>query len=360
MKHLYIHIPFFQNKCDYCAFYSLPNSQKIIPIYLSHLNAEFAKYKNQLEPLESIFIGGGTPTILSENELNELFKSIYANFAIANSAEISIECNPETLTNAKTAIIAKYANRVSLGVQSFNQKHRDILGRKGDINSIYSAVRLLKKHNITNYNIDLIYGIPEQNLNDYKNDLQKAIDLDIKHLSAYSLSIEENAELAKKTINLDDDFSTDMFLMAKAFLEENSIYQYEISNFAKKEYECKHNLQIWQGDKYLGLGPNASSYNGDRWTEIDHLDKWLKSTPPEYDKISPEYRAIEIFIMGLRTVKGWNSEYFQKQTGFNSNSWIENIEILKNKELVSITKNNITLTQKGLLFWDSVAEECIL
>ncbi len=332
----------------------------MIPVYLSHLNAEFAKHKNQLEPLESIFIGGGTPTILSENELNELFESIYANLAIADSAEISIECNPETLTNAKSAIIAKYANRVSLGVQSFNQKHRNILGRKGDINSIYTAVELLKKHNITNYNIDLIYGIPEQALNDYKDDLQKAIDLDIKHLSAYSLSIEENAELAKKTINLDDDFSTDMFLMAKELLEKNSIYQYEISNFAKKEYECKHNLQIWQGDKYLGLGPNASSYNEDRWTEIDNLDKWLKSTSPEYDKISPEYRAIEIFIMGLRTVKGWNTEFFKKQTGFNYNSWIENIEILKNKELVSITKNNIKLTQKGLLFWDTIAEECIL
>ncbi len=359
MKHLYIHIPFCKNKCDYCAFYSLPNSQKMIPAYLSHLNAEFAKQK-KIEPLESIFIGGGTPTILSEKDLALLFESIYKHFKSADTAEISIECNPEPLSDAKVTIIAKYANRISLGVQSFNQKHRDILGRSGDVNSVYKAIELINKYNLTNYNIDLIYGIPEQTISNYKNDLEKAISLGIKHLSAYSLSIEENAVLAKKDIEIDDDFSTDMFLMAKDILEQNKIYQYEISNFSKKGYECKHNLQIWKGDKYLGLGPNASSYNGDRWTEVDDLDKWLKSEPPEFDKISSKYRAIEIFIMGLRTVNGWELKDFQNKTGYDYNLWIENIEVFRNKTLVNREEEKIKLTQKGLLFWDSIAEELII
>jgi len=199
IKRLYIHVPFCASKCGYCAFYSLPLPKPSeIDSYIGKLAHDFKCSSHLCGKLESVFIGGGTPTFLSAQNLGKLFSLIRSNFDISADAEISIECNPETLTPEKARIIADFANRVSLGIQSFNPKFRRILGRQGSVSTIEKAITLLTKNGVGNIGCDLIYAIPEQTPEDWQIDLEKAVALPLKHISAYSLTIEEGTLLSEK------------------------------------------------------------------------------------------------------------------------------------------------------------------
>ncbi len=398
INRIYIHVPFCASKCGYCAFYSLPSPKAdAVDSYLKKLAHDFKTSSHLCGKLDSVFIGGGTPTFLSAENLRTLFTLIHSYFHISASAEISIECNPETLTSEKARIIANFANRVSLGIQSFNPKFRKILGRQGAVSTIEKAISLLMKNEITNIGCDLIYAIPGQTPDDWQDDLEKALLLPLNHISAYSLTLEEGTRLAEKnskfetrnsklikTINSDDqqpttdDSSIEMWNLAETVLRKQGFHRYEISNYANRGFECRHNLEIWYGDKYFGFGPAAASFDGKkRWTNVSDLTEWLSGTDPELDLIPPEKRAREIFVMGLRTSQGWDKKQFHKTTGskvetFNSelDKCITGIlpvdselkflfDELKAQKLIRETEDRISCTRKGLLLWNEVAESLI-
>ena len=380
---LYIHVPFCQNKCSYCAFHSVPisNTDTLVKQYLTKLEEDIKESSHLASPLQSIFIGGGTPSFLSNNDLEKLFTIISDNFTIAEQAEISIENNPESLTEEKIKIISNFANRVSIGVQSFNENHLSIIGRTGNNQSIHNIIDTFVKNNINNISIDLIYGIPIQTTKDWEKELETALELPIKHLSVYTLTFEEGTQLYSDynaKLSKQDEITAEMWELTAEILSPK-FYRYEISNYSKPGYECKHNLDIWFGGKYLGQGPTASSFDGKiRWTE-QKLNRWLEYKQPDIDELPYHKRLREIFVMGLRTTYGWIIE--EQQNGdvlllaphFKSKFIIEKQDwkVLYNK-FVALNKNKlleiddrnsnkikISPTPKGLLFWNEVAMEII-
>ena len=366
-ENIYIHIPFCRQKCDYCEFYSEPNPpQERVRKFLDKLEGKL-EVLNLKKPVESIFIGGGTPSLLSPEELDRLHLMVRKHIPVNGGTEISIECNPETMSDDRLEAIKPMINRISIGVQAFNDDSLDMIGRASSREHIEKALRLAKNFNFNNLSIDLIYGIPGQTQNDWISNLEIAVGSDIKHISCYALTLEEGSELVNRLESfapVSDDETAEIWLKTGDFLEQHNFSRYEVSNYSQPGAECKHNVNIWHGQSYLGLGPAASSFDGrNRWTEPASLDEWLADKEPERDFIEPEYRLIEIFIVGLRTVEGWKQEYWERipLQQLISIEWQVMVQkALKVKklypELLDVSPKAIRLTQKGLLFWNTIAE----
>jgi len=277
---------------------------------------------------------------------------------------------------------------LSMGVQTFNPAHRKMIGRTGDANAVYTAIDLMKQRNFTNLSVDLIYAIPNQTLAEWEKDLRTAAELGVQHISAYSLTVEEGAALAGTSVEeAESDISFEMWERAEQVLGEYGLQRYEISNYAKPGFECQHNANIWAGQPYLGLGPSAVSFDGEqRWEQPANLQDWLNGVEPEYDVIDAESRAREIFIMGLRTTKGWNREEFLNRTSFDFVPWLESIVHLESHGFFKTTPisniqqgisnfqvqaehskfkihtsklQSFALTSEGLAFWNTIGEELI-
>ena len=360
-QHLYIHVPFCATKCEYCAFYSITGAESFVEPYLVKIETDLAENRSKCAPLKSVFFGGGTPTLLGVAELERLFSAIKQNFTLLPDTEISIECNPETLNCEKVEVIAKHATRVSMGLQSFSLQSRRAIGRKGDVDAVYTALELLRQGGLTNIGLDLIYAIPGQRLDEWEQDLRRAAELNTPHISAYSLSIDEGAALVRRCPDeASDDISCDMWELAESVLAEYGFARYEISNYSKPGYDCVHNKNIWYGDTYLGCGPSAVSFDGvNRWEEVPNLNDWLRRSKPEEDVIDRESRAREVFIMGLRTTKGWRREQFLNQTGFDYSAWLERIQLFMDYNFIKLDDSSISLTTEGLAFWNTIAEELV-
>ena len=362
---LYIHIPFCAGKCDYCAFYSEKNMEEtLLEKYLEKLFAHMEENAPLCKVLRSIYFGGGTPTLLPPEKMEKLFQKIRQNFTFEENIEITMECNPSSLTEEKSMVMGSFVNRVSMGVQSFSPVFRERIGRReGKENAektVEKAMALLHKNSIFNIGLDLIYFLPGQTLEDWKKDLQTAVSFPVKHLSCYSLTLEEGTLLAEKYITeKDESLSADMWEFAGSFLGKNSFPRYEISNYAKENFHCRHNDNIWKGAAYLGLGPSACSFDGkDRWTQYSPLGGFLAGKEPEKDIVEDETRLAEMFIMGLRKVSGWTKEDWEKVSGgisFDS-LWRKTIEknILHN--LLHRKGESLFPTEKGLEFWNDLAE----
>jgi len=364
-ENIYIHIPFCKQKCDYCSFYSeAAPTETLIKQFLDKLESQLedAALTHQVK---SIFIGGGTPSLLSSTELKRLDLMIQKYIPVNSETEISMECNPETLSEERLAVIKPMINRMSIGVQAFSNSTLDVLGRVSSEEHIENALKLTQ--DFDNLNIDLIYGIPGQSEEQWLSNLEKAVNSNTKHISCYALTIEEGSELIKNIDTfapVNDDEAAEMWTKTGDFLEQHGFSRYEVSNYAKPGAECKHNLNIWLGQTYLGLGPAASSFDGKtRWTEAASLHEWLGDIKAEEDFIEPEYRLIEIFIIGLRTVDGWNRKNWKKVPL----QQIVNVEwqVMVQKalmvqkeypELLEVSPKAIRLSKKGLLFWNTIAE----
>lgn len=360
---LYIHVPFCASKCAYCAFYSETTvSDTLLDDYFRRLEEEFAENVESCRDLKSIFIGGGTPNSLSPANLAKLFNLISANFPISPDAEISMECNPESMDAEKVDIIAKFANRVSLGVQTFNPAFRKTLGRQGTPENVFNSISMLKNAGVSNLGCDLMYSIPGQTLKDLKNDLDSLMELEVKHISAYSLTYEEGTFLsAKYADQIDHEAAAEleavMWQEIGTRLSNVDILRYEVSNYARRGFECSHNMDIWYGDSYLGCGPAATSFDGvDRYTNPADIAEWLAATPPERDTVSKRKRAAEILIMGLRTSRGWDPAKFAERTGCKLSLFEDKMTPFVNDGLMIYTDTLVKLTEEGLLLWDTVAE----
>ncbi len=356
-QNLYIHVPFCLCKCDYCAFYSEAGAEKLMRPWLDKIKAELKTLAGH--PFHTVYFGGGTPTMLDPVILDDLLYSVKS--LDSGAAEISIECNPESLTPAKAEILGAYVNRVSLGVQSFDPVLRRAIGRCGDPARIRPAFDLLMKNGLDNLSCDLIYGLPGQSPEVWEKDLTLALELPIRHLSAYALTVEEGTPLSRRYRNdpACDIRTADMEKRTRRILKNAGMAQYEISNYARPGFECVHNRNIWHGETYLGLGPAACSFDGrDRFTQVASIRSWLAGAPPEVDRISDDTRQAEMLMMGLRTVRGWDVGEFEQAAGISPEALRPaQIASLRRKKLMK--SRRLALTRRGLDFWNDAALELL-
>jgi oxygen-independent coproporphyrinogen-3 oxidase len=367
-ENIYIHVPFCSTKCDYCGFYSVPNPcDSQLEIYLKRIEKELKQLKLS-HPVSTLYFGGGTPSLLGPKKLKRMIEAVKRFIPLTPDAEVSMECNPETLDRERLDIIGELVNRFSIGVQSFDNTMLERLGRNATRKHIEHTLELLKEYGKENINLDLIYCIPGQTIKDWLEELRIAVEANAKHLSCYSLTLEEGTALAKKIGSdispIDEDVSAEMWEQAGSFLDDRGIKRYEVSNYSAPGAECSHNMNVWYGRPYLGLGPAASSFDGRvRWTQPYSLEDWADGAPPEKDIIDPEYRMIEIFIIGLRTVNGWSKELWesvplQNIVQVDWDTMLVRAFKVKRKypELLAADPESIRLTSRGLLFWNTIAE----
>lgn len=317
MNSLYIHVPFCRSKCHYCDFYSLvratcPNG------YAKLIVDEMVQRKAFLPSLElqSVYIGGGSPSALAGEQVEEMIDGVKANFNLHTNAEITVEVNPDDIDPALLEIYHRAGiNRVSMGVQSFIDSELQLLGRRHSAQRAAEAVELLKTAGFSNISIDLIYGIPGSTAITWQHSLQKAVAMDVQHLSCYHLTIEEHTVLGKmeqrgKLQPIDEELSVAQYELMRQILGEYGYLHYEISNFAQKGYIAQHNSGYWLGANYLGLGPAAHSYNGaTRQWNPPSLAQWqlgIEAGQPhvEEEAINPTTRFNELLLTRLRTVWG--------------------------------------------------------
>jgi oxygen-independent coproporphyrinogen-3 oxidase len=315
---VYVHVPFCSSKCGYCAFYSLPDAPLVLrKRYLGRLADEAAQAAARCGLLQSVYVGGGTPSYLDEGELERLLALIRGVFELAPQAEFSVECNPDSLTPAKVEVLLRHGvNRVSLGIQSFDAALRRTLGRAGSLGRLDEVLAALRSAGVSNVGADLIYAIPGQSLSAWRDDLRRACELGIAHLSTYEWTVEEGGRLAGEAVPpVDEERALEMWHAAGEVAGEHGLARYEVSNLAKPGLACRHNDAVWHGGAYLGLGPAAASYDGtDRWTNQSDLTAWLEGGRATRDVLPPDERAAEVLGFGLRTVRGWTAEEFRQRT----------------------------------------------
>ena len=362
MRNLYIHVPFCAGKCDYCAFYSEPAPEPaLIRLWLERILHQLEENAPRLAEAETVYFGGGTPSLLPEGVLRRLFTAIREITPAA--VEISIEANPFTVTPEKSAVLASFANRVSLGVQSFDPVLREAVGRRDHAGpGPEEAVRNLRDAGLRNLGLDLMYGLPGETPELWRRDLERALELNPEHLSAYSVTPEPGTPFARRVAGRpeDDVLTETMWEQAGAVLGEAGLSRYEVSNYARPGFESRHNSNVWHGQTYLGFGPAACSFDGtDRWTQVSDLRAWLDGAPPELDRIPRRARLGEILMMGLRTVRGWTRREFEVATGCPWDGFTEQLDELAERDLVTRTGDTVAPTERGLAFWNDIAESLV-
>jgi len=364
-RSLYIHIPFCAKICDYCAFYTVEKADATVKQrFLDRLDQELSLKRDSAGPLDTIYMGGGTPTLFSNGELEKLLKSVNKHFSFAANHEFTIEGTPETITKEKVQILLDGGvNRFSMGVQSFSVQTRATMGRPGNVKRVGKAIEFLNIHQVDNFNCDLIYGVSTQSLTDWRKDLEMVLSFNPSHVSTYSLTIEENTILADKgRAEVHQDSAIEMWDLATQYLEAKGGYnRYEVSNFCKPGYECKHNLMTWQGQAFLGAGPSACYFDGvSRWKNPGNLTAWLKGNDPEEDSLKPQDRAVEILITGLRVTRGWSREHFNLVTGFDFFDLRKPAldEFMQTGHMV-FESDRLSLTPKGILVADFISSELL-
>lgn len=373
MLGIYIHIPFCISKCKYCDFNShkldLDKKRK----YLSALQKEIKFYKAEIQgkKIDTIFIGGGTPSILNQNEIESLFQSIKDNFEIKDNAEITMECNPGTLTlNKLKAMKECGVNRLSIGLQAVQNHHLKYIGRIHTYEEFEKNYYQAKEIGFENINIDLMYALPNQTKEDWMESLEKVVRLNPAHISAYSLILEENTELFNMYERnefkiLDEDTDIEMYQYTINYLKSHGYNQYEISNYAKEGFECKHNILYWKRENYIGLGVSASGFlNKVRYNNLDELEKYEKiiysgKKPIGWEeKLGIKDEIEESIFLGLRMNEGIKFKDFYEKYNFNFKEEYKNEIInLKKLKLIKINNDVMKLTQKGREISNSVFVE---
>jgi oxygen-independent coproporphyrinogen III oxidase len=360
---LYIHIPFCKKKCSYCDFHSFEGKIELAPKYIDALLFELDYYvQNYRLEFETLFIGGGTPTMLPAAEMKKLFSGIYSMAPRAKLKEITIEANPDTVDLEKAAIIADNVTRVSFGAQSFSDCELKHIGRVHDREKIFSAVELVKKAGVKNFNIDLMYGLPQQKAADALDNIKEAIQLGASHISYYMLTMYEDTPLftahKKNRVQLPPEIDLEeMYLQGAALLEQSGFAQYEISNFCKSGSECLHNINYWKMGEYAGLGSSASSFfQGLRYTNFIDPEEYIekiekKMDPAELSEDATGENYLKEYIMlALRMTAGINLNEFREKFGFDFEERYSIImKTYEGKGLIKKEENSVFLTRKGML-----------
>ena len=360
---LYIHIPFCAQKCLYCDFPSFARKDHLRKAYIEALNKEIISLREKHNNLEinTIFIGGGTPSVLESDELECLLKEV-AKLNMAKDIEYSMECNPGNLTEEKLEVMKKYGvNRISMGLQAKQDNLLKGIGRIHNYTTFKENFLLAKKVGFNNINVDLMFGLPNQRLNEWEETLREIISLEPAHISAYSLIIEEGTAFYNLYENDKLKLPTEeeerkMYHLAKKILEENGFNQYEISNYAKEGKECRHNLAYWNMDNWIGVGSASASYmDGKRIKNISSVEEYINSINEKGEAIeeiinnSKNDNMEEFMFMGLRKINGIDENEFKNRFSMNINNvYGEIINKYIDEGLLIRESGRIFLSEKGI------------
>lgn len=377
MAGLYLHVPFCSSKCSYCAFYSVTNNQLkqdyieavCKELYLrKHFFQDIHLKKNQFDPVvNTVYFGGGTPSCLDESDFEKIFNAIYDCFG-SSFEEVTIECNPDDITLSYAKTLKKYANRISLGIQTFNNDQLKLINRRHNAEEAIKAVNIIKDVGISNISIDLIFGFPKETLADWLFDINQAIKLDVQHVSAYSLMFEEGTKLyhllqKEKIEQISEELIVEMYDVLIDKLSEAGLAQYEISNFAKPGFESRHNSSYWNETPYLGVGPSAHSYNlSTRSWNVSNVSQYVKSIskgilPLEEEQIDEITRYNDLITTALRTKEGIHLNTLQED--YVQYLLEQSSEFIKEGTMIKTSDNQLALTRKGYYISDAIMAELI-
>ncbi|UQF71043.1 radical SAM family heme chaperone HemW [Vagococcus lutrae] len=376
IKSAYLHIPFCEHICYYCDFNKVFIEGQPVDEYIDMLIREMSFLKEEVSahPLSTMYIGGGTPTSLSAKQLEKLMIGIHEQLPLASGVEFTVEANPGDLTADKIAVLKDYGvNRLSMGVQSFDDRLLKKIGRKHTASDVFDTMRLLEKSGLNNVSIDLIYALPGQSLESFQDSLDKALSLDLPHYSLYSLILENQTvfyNLARQgRLHLpDEDEEGDMFDLAASFMEAHGRKQYEISNFAIPGKESQHNLVYWNNEEYYGLGAGASGYlDGVRYRNFGPIQQYMQPLKEQKRPIRDEEilteqaRMEEELFLGLRKREGVSYALFYEKFKQSLDEVFGNVieELVAEKLLVKDTQH-IALTRRGLALGNNVFQRFLL
>ncbi len=373
---IYIHIPFCKQKCFYCDFCSFANKNEMQEKYVETVINEIKNITHKEKyTVTTIYLGGGTPSILNPNYIKNILQEIKSSFEILDDAEITIEINPGTVNEEKLKRYKEYGiNRLSIGLQSANDKILKNIGRIHDYKQFEETFFYARKCGFKNINVDLMIGLPTQAIEDVKQTLEKIIQKNPEHISVYSLIIEEGT-IIEKLINEnklqlpDEETERIMYWTVVNELKENEYNQYEISNFSKKTYESKHNTNCWKQKQYIGLGTSAHSYlNKKRYSNTNNIEEYIKNIQENnisknitiHEEQTEESTMNEYMLLGLRMIQGININEFKQKFKIDPTiKYKEILEKLQKENLIQITETSIKLTKQGIDLGNIVWEEFI-
>lgn len=376
MGSLYIHIPYCDTKCVYCDFYSIENHEskkEFLNSLLKEISIVAQTYSKQ-DIFETIFFGGGTPSLLSPNELESILLSLNNNFTVSENAEITLEANPGTVNLEKLKSYRSLGvNRISFGVQSFHEDELKFLSRIHSVDQARDAVNLSRKAGFDNLNIDLMFSLPKQTEQKLKYSLNEAFQLSPEHISAYSLIVEPNTPLFNLVKNkivspLPPDDDADLYKVTLEEMEKNGFHQYEVSNFCKSGFHSKHNSNYWNHSNYLGFGPSAHSFwkinsnNAKRWWNHRNITQYCNDISngilPIFssEQLTTKELLQESLFLGFRS-QGIEVKSFNKEYGFDIfTKYSSNINRYIQENLMMFENNMLRLTQQGYMVCDSISE----
>jgi len=372
---LYIHIPFCEKRCIYCDFYTVAGVESRIPDYIAALKKEIAMRSREIfwqrQRFATIFLGGGTPSLLSPQQIAEILDAVFSSFHFEKSAEITLEANPGTITIEQ---IAQYRsagiNRLSFGIQSLHADELEMLDRIHSPQQAIDAVTMARQAGFDNINMDFIFALPQQTIKRWQENLEQAIALQPTHISAYNLTIEPGTPLDLKIRKgemqpLSEEEEREFYQLTIDFLERHDYRQYEVSNFAKPGFEARHNIKYWDGSSYLGLGASAHSYDGNRrFWNVANLRKYLEALAtdrlPEDDseQLTQQQKMFEVMFLGLRQRRGVDLSAFANQFRQSFDETFNGVAQELEKEGLLIQQDRyLRLSQEGLFLCDEVCAQ---
>lgn len=368
MAGIYVHIPFCKSRCIYCGFYSTVLLDLREP-YINAVCKEMRLRKDYIkdERFSTIYIGGGTPSTLNKEELETLFCNMFEVFDISDNAEITIECNPNDINGHFIQTLKRLpVNRISIGAQTFSDDRLRFIHRRHNSNEVYKAVKLLRAAGYNNISIDLMFGFPGETLEEWLTDIDKALSLNVEHISAYSLMYDEGTCLYNMLENgevkeIDEELSLSMYNALVSKLTSNGYEHYEISNFARPGFRSRHNSSYWQQVRYIGLGAAAHSFDlKSRQWNISEINKYISeinkgNVPMEREELDTDTIFNDIITTSLRTCEGIDLEYIASKLGGDyKNNILENSDFYIKKGLAEISNNHLKLTKKGIYVSDAI------
>lgn len=358
VKNAYVHVPFCKSKCNYCSFVSFPNLD-LKCSYLTALRNEILHFYN-MEKLNTLYIGGGTPSLLVPDEV----KNIVSMFLFENNAEITIELNPETLTLDYLKLIKTAGiNRISIGCQTFDDSILKIIGRRHNAEQVSRSVKFAQTAGFDNISLDFIYGLPYQTIEGFENDLKTAVSLGVKHISLYGLKIDEGCYFYKNyPENLpDEDMQADMYMKAIEILGASGFEHYEISNFARKDFYSRHNLNYWDNNSYYGFGIGAHGYDGfTRYYNFSDFENYFENPLVHANEhiLSNQEQLEEEIFLGFRRMSGINTGMINKKFDIDfDKKYSKIIEKYVSGGFISKTQVGYKLTDEGILVSNVVLSE---
>ena len=373
MAGIYIHIPFCKQACHYCDFHFSTSMAKK-DVMISALKRELVLRKEEFkdEVVETIYFGGGTPSVLETSEINDLIQTVYSNYHVTENPEITLEANPDDLSTEKLLELSNSPiNRLSIGIQSFFEEDLLFMNRAHNANEAEECIKEAIRH-FDNISIDLIYGIPGMSDERWEKNIEKALSYGIPHISSYALTVEPKTALAnfiKKGVvkPIDDEQAQKQFLILYDVLTKAGFDCYEVSNFGKPGYYSKNNTAYWLGEKYMGIGPSAHSYDGERrgWN-INNNPKYLRAIekgelPMETEFLSKNDKYNEYVMTGLRTSWGISLEKIQNEFGEKYSTYlIQQIEKFVEQQLLILSEDQLVATKKGKFLVDGIASDLFM